>query len=171
VRTPVVTFNRLFAIVIGCTWSAAALPATSGISAAQYRTTLLEIYGRYQGVLAHPEACNAAFPKMKPDTDKAFAGWRARHKRFIDELEERVALMVRAYSKDEKDYSRNYGRFQGAVLKQREEVKQTLLVETRGDLEARCRGLPEFLSGRESDLETEFANDIRALREWQLPQR
>ena len=163
------SFHRASALFIVAVSVGPALAGTPAISASEYRTTLLEIYGRYQGVLAQPEVCNAAFPQMRPATDKAFAAWQVRHKKFVEELEQRVALMVRAYSKDEKDYSRNYGRFQGAVLKQREEVKQTLLIETRGDLETRCKSLPTFLNGRESDLESEFSAEIRALREWSLP--
>ena len=53
-------------------------------------------------------------------------------------------------------------------MKQREEIKQTLLLETRGDLDARCKGLPEFLQGRESDLESEFPGEWMILRQWPL---
>jgi hypothetical protein len=139
------------------------------VSAADYRVALGEIYGKYQGVLALREACNSAFPQMRPVNDKAFAAWQARHRRVHDELDQRFALMVRAYSKDEKDYARNYGKYQGVVLRQRDEAKQALLAEPRGEIEPRCKGFPEFLAGRESDLETEFANEWLVLRQWQLP--
>ncbi len=141
----------------------------AGVSAADYRASLLEILGKYQGVLALREACISAFPQMRAVNDKAFASWHARHKRLEGELDQRFAMMVRAYSRDEKDYSRNFGKYQGAILRQREETKQTLLLETRGDLEARCKGLPEFLRSRESDLESEFANELLVLRQWHLP--
>ena len=142
--------------------------AVAGVSATDYRASLLEVYGRYQGVLALREACSAAFPHMRPVNDKAFTAWQGRHRKLHDELDQRFALMVRAYSKDEKDYARNYGKYQGAVLRQREEAKQALL-ETRSDLEPRCKAFPEFLVGRESDLESEFANEWMVLRQWQLP--
>ena len=142
--------------------------ALAAVSAADYRASLLEIYGKYQGVLALRDACNSAFPKTQPVNEKAFAAWQKRHRRLHDELDQRFAMMVRAYSKDEKEYSRNYGKYQGAVLKQRDEARQSLLMETRGDLEERCRGLPEFLQGRESDLESEFANEWVVLRQWPL---
>jgi len=76
--------------------------------------------------------------------------------------------MIRAYSKDDKDYARNFGKYQGGFLRQREEAKQVLL-ENRGELEIRCKGLPQFLQSRESDLETEFANEWLVLRQWQMP--
>lgn len=142
--------------------------APAAVSAADYRASLLEIYGKYQGVLALREACNSAFPQAQAANEKAFAAWQKRHRRLHDELEQRITMMVRLYSKDEKDYSRNYGRFQGTILKQRDESKQSLLLETRGDLEARCNGLPEFLQGKGSDLESEFANEWVVLRQWPL---
>jgi hypothetical protein len=145
--------------------------ALAAVSAADYRASLLEIYGKYQGVLALREACNSAFPQAQAANEKAFAAWQKRHRRLHDELDQRFAMMVRAYSKDDKDYSRNYGKYQGAVLRQREEAKQSLLMETRGDLEARCKGLPEFLQGRESDLESEFASEWIVLRQWPLPSK
>ena len=158
----------MFAAVVAVVLSAAA-SAEAAVTAADYRASLLEILGKYQGVLALREACNSAVPQLRPANDKAFAAWYGRHKRLEAELDQRFAMMVRAYSKDEKDYSRNFGKYQGAILRQREETKQTLLLETRGDLEARCKALPEFLQSRESDLESEFANELMILRQWQLP--
>jgi hypothetical protein len=158
--------RRLFVLILSGSLSHFAI---SAVTSAEYRASLLEIYGRYQGVFALREACNSAFPQSRAVNEKAFTAWQARHKKLHDELDQRFAMMVRAYSKDEKDYSRNFGKYQGAILKQREEIKQALLVETRGDLEVRCKGLPEFLQGRESDLEGEFANEWLILRQWQLP--
>ena len=156
---------RLLAAPLLAAAPTVALPA---VSAADYRTSLLEIYGKYQGVLALREACNSAFPQTQAANEKAFAAWQKRHRRLHDELDQRFAMMVRAYSRDEKDYSRNYGKYQGGVLRQREEAKQSLLMETRGDLDERCKGLPQFLQGRESDLESEFANEWVVLRQWPL---
>jgi hypothetical protein len=142
--------------------------STAAISTSEYRASLLEIYGRYQGVLALRDACNSAFPQSRTENDKAFTAWQVRHKKSHDELDQRISMMIRAYSKDDKDYARNFGKYQGAFLKQREEAKQVLL-ENRGDLEIRCKGLPQFLQGRESDLESEFANEWLVLRQWQMP--
>ncbi|HEX2830376.1 MAG TPA: hypothetical protein VHP37_28825 [Burkholderiales bacterium] len=144
--------------------------ASAAVTASEYRTSLLEVYGRYQAVFALRDACSTAFPAMKAANEKAFTGWQSRHRRLHDELDQRFALMIRAYSKDDKDYARNFGKYNGAVLRQRDEVKQSLLAD-RGDLEVRCKGLPEFLAGRDSDLETEFANEWLVLRQWQLPSK
>ena len=157
---------RIVALYLVCSVPGFVLAA--GVTFADYRASLLEIYGKYQGVLALREACVSAFPQSRATYDKAFSAWQVRHRKLHDELEQRFAMMVRGYSKDDKDYARNFGKYQGALLKQREEIKQTLLVETRGDLEARCKGLPEFLQGRESDLESEFPGEWMTLRQWPL---
>lgn len=162
---------RGFGVIVALTFVSASPAVVHAATADEYRASLLEIYGRYQGVLALREACNSAFPRTQASNDKVFATWQKRHAKVHAELDQRFAMMVRAYSKDDKDYARNYGKYQGAVLKQREEATQSLLLETRGDLEARCKGLPEFLQSRESDLETEFANDWLILRQWPLQAR
>lgn len=140
--------------------------ANAAVSAADYRASLLQILGRYEGVLALRDACTSAFPQSKATVEKAFSTWQTRHRKFINELEERFSLMIRAYSKDDKDYARNFGKYQGQLLQQREEVKQAHLLESRGELETRCKALPEFLQSRESDIESEFANEILILRQW-----
>lgn len=143
-------------------------PAYSAVSAADYRVALGEIYGKYQGVLALHDACNSAFPQTRARHDKAFAAWQTRYRKLHDELDQRFAMMVRAYSRDDGDYARNYGKYQGAVLRQREEAKQAYLSGSRGDLDGQCKGLPQFLQSKESDLEAQFPADWSVLREWPL---
>ena len=145
--------------------------ALAAVSAADYRESLREIYGKYQGVLAMHDACASAFPQTRARNDKAFAGWQSRYRKLHEELDQRFAMMVRAYSKDDSDYSRNYGKYQGAVLRQREEAKQALLLETRGSLEGQCKSLPQFLQSKESDLEAQFPEDWSVLRQWPLTSR
>jgi hypothetical protein len=142
-------------------------PSAAAVTAADYRESLLEIYGKYQGMLATREACNTGFPSTRGPTEKAFAAWQARHGKTHAELDQRVALMIRMYSKDDKDYARLFGKYQGAFLKQREEAKQALL-ENKLELEVRCKAFPRFLESRESDLEAEFAQDWLVLRQWPL---
>ena len=158
------TFSPLFFVaILGASLASASHAA---VSAADYRSSLLQILGRYEGVLALREACSSAFPQSKATVEKAFNAWQGRHRKFISELDQRFSQMIRAYSKDDKDYARNFGKYQGQLLQQREEVKQAHLLESRGELETRCKALPEFLQSRESDIEAEFANEILILRQW-----
>jgi hypothetical protein len=156
----------LIAVVILIPIGRVVSAADSSVAAAEFRASLVDVYGRYQGVLARRDACNAAFPKAKGLSEQAFDTWYGRHKKLVQELDQKIAMMIRAYSKDEKDYSRNFGKFHGSILQQREEVRDTLLQQDRAELEQMCRDLPLFLKGKESDLETEFAEELKIIREW-----
>jgi hypothetical protein len=129
-----------------------------------YPSNLREVYGAYQGVLARRDACAVAYPQLRAASDKAFAGWQARHRNLIEELEARVAMMIRGASKDEKDYTRNVGKYEGAILRQREEVKKDLLQQLPSDLEIMCKALPEFLRSPDSDLEKAYADELTIVR-------
>jgi hypothetical protein len=146
-----------------------ALAADASVSAAEFRANLVDVYGRYQGILARRDACNAAFPKARDLTDQAFKAWYGRHKKLVQELDDKLAMMVRAYSKDDKDFSRNFGKFHGSILQQRQDVQGALLKQDRAELENMCKDLPLFLKGNESDLEKEFAEELKVIREWTPP--
>ena len=153
---------------------AIALVVTAPASAADgfdYPSNLREVYGAYQGVLARREACASAYPQLQPASDKAYSGWQGRHRKLIDELDLRVAMMIRGASKDEKDYARNIGKYEGAILRQREEVKKELLQQLASDLEAMCKALPEFLRSADSDLEKAYAEELAIVRKRPLPSR
>jgi hypothetical protein len=129
-----------------------------------YPSNLREVYGAYQGVLARREACAVAYPQSRAASEKAYAAWQARHKKLIDELDARVAMMIRGASKDDKDYARNVGKYEGAILRQREDVKKELLQQLPSDLELMCKALPDFLRSAESDLEKAYAEELTIVR-------
>jgi hypothetical protein len=141
--------------------STAIWAADSG--AAEYRTSLTEVYGAYQRVLSRRDACGTAFPQGRGAIEKAFTSWHGRHKRLISELDQRIATMIHGASKDEKDFARNFGKYEGAILRQREEVKQTLLQQDRSDLKVICDELVELLRS-DFELEKEFAEELAVVR-------
>lgn len=136
-----------------------------------YPTNLREVYGAYQAVLARREACNTAFPEARGAAEKAVAAWQGRHKKLIAELDQRFAMMIRSASKDEKDYAKNVGKYEGAILRQREEVKKELLQQLPSDLDAMCKALPGFLHSAESDLEKAYAEELAIVRKRPLATR
>ena len=151
-----------------------ALPTASNTLAAapegfDYSSNLREVYGAYQAVLARRDACGTAYPQSRPAAEKAYVAWQGRHRKLIDELDARFATMIRAASKDEKDYTRNVGKYEGAVLRQREEVKKELLQQLPSDLEAMCKALPGFLRSAESDLEKAYPEELAIVRKRPLP--
>jgi hypothetical protein len=133
--------------------------------------SLTDVYGAYQSILARKDACGSAFPQTRGATDKAFTTWQTRHRKLLDELEQRVNMMIRGASRDDKDYAKNIGKYEGAILRQRDEVKQTLMQQSRGDLELECKALPDFLQSADSDLEKEFAEQLSIMRKRPLARK
>lgn len=129
-----------------------------------YGENLRQVYGSYQGVLARRDACGSAFPDSRGSIEKAFTAWRGRNRNVIAELDQRFAMMIHSASKDEKDYAKNVGKYEGAVLRQREEVKQTLLKEERSELETLCKSFIVFMQSADSDLEKEFTEELAVVR-------
>jgi hypothetical protein len=136
-----------------------------------YPSNLREVYGAYQAVIARKDACATAYPQQRAGTEKAYTAWQKRHRKLIDELDQRVAMMIRGASASEKDYARNVGKYEGAILQQREEVKRELLQQLASDLEAMCKGLPEFLRGADSDLEKAYAEELAIVRKRPVAKR
>ena len=136
-----------------------------------YTTNLSEVYGAYQAVLARRDVCGTAYQQSRPGIEKAYAAWQGRHKKLIEELDLRVAMMIRGASKDEKEHARNVGKYEGAILRQREEVKKELLAQLPSDLEAMCKALPEFLRHSDSDLEKAYAEELAIVRKHALSGR
>ncbi|MGZ5260211.1 MAG: hypothetical protein ACXWC0_21530, partial [Burkholderiales bacterium] len=159
---------RLFALILIIVVS----PATHAAEErTEYRVSLTDVYGAYQSILARKDACSIAFPQMRLATDNAYNGWQARHKKLLDELDQRINMMIRGASRDEKDYAKNIGKYEGAILRQRDEVKQTLLQQPRAEFELECKALPEFLQSADSDLEKEFAEQLAVLRKRPLAKK
>jgi hypothetical protein len=156
----------LAALAVACSAGAAAQEART-----EYRISLTDVYGAYQSILARREACAVAFPQTRTAADKAYAAWQNRHRKLLDELDQRINMMIRGASKDEKDYAKNIGKYEGAILRQRDEVKQALLAQPAGELEPECKGLPAFLQSAESDLEKGFADQLAILRKRPLAKR
>ena len=163
-------FSR-FKAALGAAAFACACGAHAQEARTEYRLSLTDVYGAYQSILARREACASAFPQNRAAWDKAYGAWQGRHRKLIDELDQRINMMIRGASKDEKDYAKNIGKYEGAILRQREEVKQTLLQQPRGELEVECKGLPEFLQSADSDLEKGFAEQLAILRKRPLAKR
>jgi hypothetical protein len=151
-------------VTIGVAHAASSTADLTAEPRTEYRLSLTDVYGAYQSILARKDACSSAFPQTRAATDRAYTAWQTRHKRLLDELNQRVNMMIRGASRDEKDYARNIGKYEGAILRQREEVKQTLLLQPRAELELECKALPDFLQAADSDLEKEFSEQLAILR-------
>ena len=129
----------------------------------EYASNLAALYGEHQWVLAVREACNKTRPKQQADIDGALGVWRERHRQLIDDLEARLAAMVKKASRDQMDYSRNYARSQSEVLRQREEERKQLLALPKEDLQRLCTEFPGYLRDARSDIPRRLPEEFAAI--------
>lgn len=155
--------HRFLAIFLGPGLLLAGAQVAMAQAPSEYASHLAALYGEHQWVLVVRETCNKTQPKQQVEIDSAFGIWRDRHKPLIEDLENRLAAMVRKASKDEKDYTRNYARSQSEVLKQREEERKQLLARPREDLQRLCTEFPAYLRDARSDIAQRLPEDFAAI--------
>lgn len=155
---PAYRYCAALAAAIFSTGAAAAEPADD------YASDLSRVYWGYYQVLTQKEACDAAVPATRAANDKAMSAWQAQHRSLVDELQRRVTTMIRAASRDEKDYARNLGKYEGAILQERREYRDWLLKLGVEDLRAQCQGMAEILRGPDADLARIYAAELEAIR-------
>ncbi len=129
-----------------------------------YADTLGHVYGAHQRIIAMKEACEAAAPDTRAANEKAYSGWRSRHAILLKDLEKRLVAMIRLASKDEKEYTRNLGKYEGAILQSRQEYRETLLSLGTGEMKQQCRRWPDFLRGPEADFSKVYAAELETIR-------
>ena len=145
------------ALALACT-RVAPQPADS------YAVDLGRVYGGYQRMLAMKEACDAAVPATRASNDKAFAAWQAQYRPLIQDLQRRVQVMIVAASTDKDDYVRNIGKYEGAILLQRKEYRDTLLGLGAEELRDQCQRMPDTLKGPDADLAHIYAAELAIIR-------
>jgi hypothetical protein len=149
------------------------LGSTGTVPAAQgggdYGVALSRIYFAHQRLLALREACDQVFPAQVRANEKAYVAWQTRHKGLLNELEARLTLMIRGASKDEREYMRNVGKYEGSILEYRTGQREEILAQPRDGLEQGCADFRNYLTGSGSDFHKEYVEELRELRKRKLP--
>lgn len=156
-RTKAAVSGLVAAAMMG--WGAVAAGATG-----DYATDLAAVYGGYQRMLALKEACDMAVPATRAANEKAFSAWHAQHGALVLELQHRVTAMIRLASQDEKDYARNLGKYEGAILQERQGYKEVLIGLGSEELGGQCQRMPEMLKGAAADLGKVYAAELAVIR-------
>lgn len=148
--------------------AALVLALAGGAATAQtpdtYAEDLGRVYGGYQRMLALKEACDTALPAARAANGKAFAIWQAQHNSLIQDLERRVKAMILAASSDKDDYVRNVGKYEGAILLERKEYRDTLLGLGKDELRDQCQRMPESLKSPAADFAQVYAAELATIR-------
>ena len=143
---------------------ALAATAASAQPPDSYAVDLGRVYGGYQRMLAMKEACDTAVPAARAANDKAFATWQAQHRLLILDLQRRVKAMILAASTDKDDYVRNIGQYEGEILLERKDYRDTLLGLGTEELRDQCQRMPETLQGSGADLAQVYAAELATIR-------
>jgi hypothetical protein len=143
----------------------AAIGFAGGAQAADvpsYSEDLATLFNEHQRVLVLRDACFTAQPAQKTDVGGAYEDWLNRHARIVDDLDNRFAAIIKRASKDQAEYSRNYGKYQAEVLQLREENKKALLAN-RERLAQQCAELPGYLRHPKSDIPTLYPAEFKRI--------
>lgn len=131
-------------------------------SSGNYSEDLARVYAGHQRILALRDACDEAVPAQRDSHHKAYDGWRKRHHAMLQDLDRRLTLMIRQASRDQQEYSRNLGKYEGAILQQREDYKKDLLSD-RAELGQQCSQLPAYLQSPEADFSKKYAEELQTI--------
>ena len=129
-------------------------------AASTYASDLAVLFNEHQRVLVLRDACTAAQPEKRVELANAYQDWLNRHVRIIDDLENRFAAIIKRASKDQAEYTKNYGKYQAEVLQLREDNKKALLTH-KEKLAQQCAEFPAYLRHPKSDIPTLFAAEFK----------
>ena len=147
---------------------AAAGSAAWAQATGNYADDLSRVYEAPQFIRAIKEACDANHAPTRAVNDAAYGAWRRRNKALLDELELRFTAMIRGASTDEQDYAKNIGKYAGAVVQNREELKEQFLAQGLQEVERRCREFPQYLRSADADLNKRYAEELKSIRKRKL---
>ena len=137
-------------------------------TAGSYATDLSRVYEATQFIRAVKEACETAHRDSGAANAAAYNAWRRRNQGLLDELERRFTALLHGASTDEKDYAKNVGKYAGAVLQHRAEMKEQFLAQAPQDAERQCREFPLYLRSEDADLAKRYAEELKSIRKRKL---
>lgn len=156
--------GRILLFVVATAAAISCALAAEPESSNEYSFDLSRVYWGYHQVLVQKEVCDASAPATRAANGRAFAQWQVRHKALDGELRRRVTAMIRSASTDEKDYARNLGKYEGAMLQERQDYRESLLKLGADELRNQCQRMANVLKGPEADLARVYAAELEAIR-------
>lgn len=148
---------------IGGLMLAGAISAPAAQATSDYATDLGTLYGERYSLQVQKDVCIGLQPRTRAELQKAYNEWMERHEDLIEDLDARFRAMVKQASRDQKEYSRNFGKYQGAVMRQREEQKEALLALPKDELLQQCKELPGYLRSQKSNIPVKYPDEFRTV--------
>jgi uncharacterized protein with von Willebrand factor type A (vWA) domain len=148
----------LWALLMAVLCACGAAQAAEGT----YSANLATLYNEYQRILMLRDACIAAQPGKRGEFAEAYQDWFNRHVRIVDDLDNRFAAIVKRASKDQAEYTRNYGKYQAEVYQMREDNKKALLAD-REKLAKQCGDYAAYVRHPKSDIPALFPAEFKSV--------
>lgn len=142
---------------------AAAVSGAAAQGGGDYTSNLATLYNERHRLVAFKDVCSRVLPKLRRDTQAAYEEWVDRHEDVLENLEARFIMMVKQASRDQKEYSSNYGKYHGAVMQQRQAQKDEFLAMPREALIKECREYPAYLRSSRSDMYNRYPEEFNAI--------
>ena len=150
-------------IILCCLAPAAAHSQPESAAPRSYAADLGMLYGERYSLQVLKDVCIGAQPKTRAALQKAYDGWLERHEDLVEDLDLRFRAMVKQVSRDEKEFTRNFGKYQGAVMNQRQVQKDELLALPKDELLAQCKALPGYLHSTKSNIPVRYPDEFKTV--------
>ncbi len=145
----------------------AAFAGMSSLAYAQasgvYASDLGTLYGERYALQAQKDACISVLPKSRAEMQKAYDEWLDRHEDLLEDLDARFRAMVKQASRDQKEYSRLFGKYQGAVISQRQEQKDAMLALPKDELLKLCKEFPGYFRSANSNIPAKYPDEFKTV--------
>lgn len=128
-----------------------------------YASDLGTLYGVRYALQAQKDVCISVLPKSRAGMQKAYDEWLERHDDLMEDLDARFRAMVKQASRDQQEYSRLFGKYQGAVMSRRQELKDELLALPRDELLSQCKALPGYLQDMKSNIPVRYPDEFKTV--------
>ncbi len=128
-----------------------------------YAATFATLYNERHRLVAFKDACSRVLPRIRRDTQKAYEEWVDRHEDVLENLEARFLMMIKQASRDEEEYTRNYGKYHDAVMQERQAQKEAFLALPKEELIKECKEFPGYLRSSRSDMYNRYPEEFNAL--------
>lgn len=155
--------SRLFAVSLTGVAAGLCCSLAGAQAPGDYPANLATLYNERPRLVAFKDVCSRVLPQVRRDTQKAYEEWVDRHEDVLENLEDRFLLMIKQASRDEKEYTRNYGKYHEAVMQERQAQKEAFLKLPKADLIKECKEFPAYLRSPKSDMYNVYPEEFNAI--------
>ena len=152
-----------FLIFALSSWARSTPPADA---TGDYRTDLGQIYAAMMEARLTNDICAEVFPNLADANDAAYAEWRHKHRKFLQEIRrDHAAFLWQQAGQDPQQHILLLGQADDFFAQQKKALREKLTRDGREALRAQCALYPVFLTTEAMSLETYYAAQVKTIRQ------